>query len=146
MYPTCRPTSVFVFGYLLIDSSSFVLCSQAWSGSPARNFSSLRYRSIWLYNTTTAPPLDITHMSSTSDQLSAECMLIRLTGPAALNQTTPTRTTTVIITTTTTTSTESSRDNTSADAASNVCKDISFELFLDRKFIACYILVKYASV
>ncbi|XP_059389902.1 A disintegrin and metalloproteinase with thrombospondin motifs 18-like isoform X3 [Carassius carassius] len=63
-------------------------------------------------------------MSSTSDQLSAECTLIRLTCLALLNQTTPTRATTVITTTTTTvtmsTSTESSRDNTSADAASNV--------------------------
>ncbi|KAL0188781.1 hypothetical protein M9458_015880, partial [Cirrhinus mrigala] len=88
------------------------------------NFSSLLYRGIWLYNTTTAPLLDIIHMSSTSDQLSAECTLIRLTGPAALNQTTPMRTIAIITTTTTTvimtTSTESSRDNISADAASNV--------------------------
>lgn len=94
-----------------------VFSRQAWSGSLTRSIWSLRYLNIWPTGTTTAPPMVITRMWSTN---APQSTLFTENRAAMRTPTAP------IISTkrrhTTTTNTENCSSNTSAGAASNVCK------------------------
>lgn len=112
--------------YSLSMPFMFVSSSQVWSVCLRRSFWSPRYPDIWLNNTTTAPPMVTTHMSSTNAQrntLSTEDLPAH-PAPAPPDLTTHTFNITISssIISTMTTSMGSCRGNTSADAASNVCK------------------------
>lgn len=116
---------------LLITHVFCVSSSQGWSVCLRRSIWLLRYPNIWLNYTTTAPLTVTTHMWSTNAQqntLSTEDLAAHL-APVLPDLTT--RIFTIIISSsiiTMTTSMESCRGNTSADAASNVCKGTLYSL------------------
>lgn len=95
---------------------------QVWSVFPMRSIWSLRYLNTWPAGTTTAAPMVITRMWSTSAQQSTSFMDDSATQPVPLHLRIPTSPISIGPRDTTTTNTESCSGNTSAGAASNVCK------------------------